>query len=137
MSGVLITRTVLDGVSSPFEVADQITVSAYSLGPTDRVRFYIVGLSEVLKAACGCPPGAVQLPSVIDEMPLNCCGNPIELTRQQPWVVIDSPQGVKLRAKLEDSSGSPLVPTDQLVVYKATNTRHVNDRMRGCACAEE
>ena len=58
------------------------------------------------------------------------------LTRDNPWVIIDSPQGTKIRAKLETaSSGEVVVPTDQLVVYNETNTENVNDRMRGCACA--
>lgn len=136
----LITRTVLDGVSNPFEVSDQITVMAYGLAPTERVAFYLVGLSETLRSACGpgCPP-MVTLPSVIDEMQLMCCDTPILLTRDQPWVIIDSPQATKIRAKLETFDGTnwlPAVPSAQtLVLYKATNTANVNDRMRGCACA--
>lgn len=136
----LITRTVLDGVSTPFEVSDQVTVFGYGLEPGQRVAFYIVALSETLRAACGpgCPP-MVTLPSVIDEMQLMCCDTPVVLTREQPWVIIDSPQAAKIRAKLEVFDGTdwvPAVPLPQtLVLWKATNTRNVNDRMRGCACA--
>lgn len=134
---MLISRDTLDGVSTPFEVIDQITVYAFGLEATQRVAFYMVGLSEVLKASCGtgCPP-LVTLPTVIDEMQLKCCGEPIYLTRDQPWVVIDSPQSVKIRAKLEDELGDPQVPAVQTFVgFRPTNTVNVNDRMRGCACA--
>ena len=134
---VLISRNVLDGVSVPFEVSEQVTVYAYGLEPGQRVAFDIVALSETIKAACapGCPP-MVTLPTVVDEMPLSCCGERIYLSREQPWVVIDSPQQAKIRAKLEDTNGAPQVPSVQTVVgWRSTNTHNVNDRMRGCACA--
>lgn len=134
---MLISRDTLDGVSVPFEVADQVTVYAFGLEPTQRVAFYMTGLSEVMKASCGtgCPP-SVTLPTVVDEMQLACCGAPIYLTRAQPWVIIDSPQAVKIRAKLESSLGAPQVPEAQTFIgYRPTNTANVNDRMRGCACA--
>lgn len=132
---VLINRNVLSGVSDPFEVAGQITVYAYNLQPGERISFEVVALSELVKTACGSCPPAVVLPSIVDAMPLNCCGEIITLTRDRPWVIIDSPQGAKLRAKLETSAGVAVVPSDQLVVYSTTNTLNVNDRMRGCACA--
>ena len=136
MNHMLISRNVVSGISEPFEVSKQVTVNAYNLQVGQRVSFYIVALSELIKSACGnCPP-AVTLPTVVDEMPLLCCGERIVLTRDNPWVIIDSPQGTKIRAKLETaSSGEVVVPTDQLVVYNETNTENVNDRMRGCACA--
>ena len=136
MNHMLISRNVVSGISEPFEVSKQVTVNAYNLQVGQRVSFYIVALSELVKTACGnCPP-AVTLPTVVDEMPLLCCGERIVLTRDNPWVIIDSPQGTKIRAKLETaSSGEVVVPTDQLVVYNETNTENVNDRMRGCACA--
>ena len=136
MNDVLINRNVLTGISQPFEVGEeQVTVYAYRLEPGQRVSFEIVALSELIKTACGnCPP-AVTLPAVVDAMELQCCGEPIILTREQPWVIIDSPQGAKIRARLETSVGVIVVPTDQLVVYNKTTTTNVNDRMRGCACA--
>lgn len=136
MNHMLISRNVVSGVSEPFEVSKQVTVNAYNLQAGQRVSFYVVALSELIKSACGnCPP-AVTLPTVVDEMPLLCCGERIVLTRDNPWVIIDSPQGTKIRAKLETaSSGEVVVPTDQLVVYNETNTENVNDRMRGCTCA--
>jgi hypothetical protein len=135
MNDMLISRNIISGISKPFEVSDQVTVYAYNLEPGQRVSFEIVALSELIKSACGnCPP-AVTLPSVVDSMPLKCCGDLIAITRDQPWVVIDSPQGAKIRARLETSGGVIVVPNDQLVVYNKTNTINVNDRMRGCACA--
>lgn len=137
MNTALITKNTLSGVSEPFEITEdlkQITVNAYNLGAAERISFYVVALSELVKSACGnCPP-AVQLPTVVDEMPLLCCGERITLTRSQPWVILDAPQGTKLRAKLENNAGTVLVPTTQLVVWNKTNTANVNDRMRGCAC---
>lgn len=136
----LITSNVLDGVSKPFEVNDQITVYAYGLQLDQRVVFDIVALSETLRAACGpgCPP-MVTLPSVIDEMPLKCCDDLIVLTRDKPWVILDSPQAAKIRASLQVLNTGVWVPAvpgaSTLVLWKATNTRNVNDRMRGCACA--
>lgn len=135
MNHVLISRNIVSGVSEPFEVSKQVTVYAYNLQPNEQVTFHIVALSELIKSACGnCPP-AVTLPTVVDEMQLECCGEPIILTRAQPWVIIDSPQAAKIRAKLETTGGVIVVPSDQLVVYNETNTENVNDRMRGCACA--
>lgn len=132
---VLINRNTLTGISEPFDVNQQLTVYAYNLVGTQRVSFEIVALSELVKSACGnCPP-AVQLPAVVDAMQLKCCGDPILLTRDQPWVIIDVPQGSKIRARLENDMGVNVVPDDQLVVYNTTNVPNVNDRMRGCACA--
>ena len=135
MNNMLISRNVVSGVSDPFEIDEQVTVYAYNLGVNERVSFHIVALSELIKSACGnCPP-AVTLPTVVDEMPLECCGEPILLTRLQPWVILDAPQGAKIRAKLENTAGTAvLVPNAQLVVWNKTNTANVNDRMRGCAC---
>lgn len=131
----LITRNQLDGLSDTFETTGQITVYAYGLGVNERVAFSIVALSEFIRTACGnCPP-AVTLPAVVDEMPLECCGDPIYLTRSRPWVIIDSPQHAKLRAQLETTTGTPVVPTGQVIGYRETNTNNVTDRMRGCACS--
>ena len=135
----LISSNTVDGISNPFEVGpgEQITVTAYNLEVGEKVAFFIVALSDVVKGQCGCPPMAVVPATVVDEMPLNCCGAPVILTRSQSWAIIDSPQGVKLRAKLQLISNSSIVapPTDQIVGWKTTNVPNVNDRMRGCACA--
>lgn len=132
---VLINRNTLTGISEPFDVSGQLTIYAYNLVGTEKVVFEIVALSELVKSACGnCPP-AVQLPTVVDAIPLQCCGELIQLSREMPWVIIDSPQGAKVRAKLQTNMGAAVTPTDQLVVYSTTNTLNVNDRMRGCACA--
>lgn len=131
----LITRNQLDGISDTFEVTNQITVYAYGLGVNERVAFSMVALSEFVRTVCGnCPP-AVVLPAVVDEMPLECCDEPIYLTRSRPWVIIDSPQHAKLRARLETTGSVAVIPTNQVVGYRESNTRNVTDRMRGCACA--
>lgn len=130
---VLIDANVLNGLSMPFEVADQVTVTAYGLEPTDTVTFFMVQLNKTTPVPCQCPPGMVVMPAVVDEMQLLCCNVAITLTRQKPFVIIDSPQGVKLRAKLNTTGNVP--PSTQLVEYKVTTTKNVTERMRGCACA--
>lgn len=128
---ILIDSNNLDGLSIPFEVADQITVFALGLEPGDEVTFDIVMLSRFTPTPCVCPPFPVVLPSVIDELPLRCCEDIITLTRDRPWVIIDAPQGAKLRARL--TAGGPI--TTQVVAYEETRTPYPSAFMRGCACA--
>lgn len=127
----LIDKNTISGISEPFEIDTQVTVMALGLDPLDTVSFAIVQLSDPARVQCECPPGNVVFPSVIDEVPLMCCGEPIELTRDNPYVVFDSPQGAKIRATLNFDG----VPATQYVFYVVTNTQNVNDRMRGCPCA--
>lgn len=131
---VIIDLTRLDGYSDPFEIpkGGQLTVFALGLEPTDSVTFFIVALSQFIPAPCVCPPFNVTLPAVIDEMPLRCCADPVTLTRDRPWVVLDAPQMIKIRAKVN----ATLPLTTQIVAYEPTATPYPSDFMRGCACAE-
>lgn len=132
----LISSNQLDGVSTTFEIRKEVTVHAQGLEPGDEVEFWIVQLTDPVRDPCACPPGVVTLPSVMDEVPLLCCGDRVILTRERPYVVLDGPQGVYLRAKLTGTDGDPFIGpmTTQRVYFVESESRHINDRMRGCAC---
>lgn len=120
-----------DGASAPFVVTNQVTVVARGLEPGDEVTLWLVLMTEPMKDPCSCPPGQVVLPDVLDEVQLECCGEPIVLTRERSWAIIDSPQQTPIRAKLALVGA----PSTQSVYLNDTNTANVNDRMRGCPCA--
>jgi hypothetical protein len=125
----LINKDTISGVSETFEIASQATFVALGLEPGDTITFFLVLLSEALRPACPCPPYAVTFPSIVDEVPLLCNGEPITLSRDNPFVVLDAPQGFKLRAKLNAT-----VPyTTQILLMNELTTTAINDRLRGCA----
>ena len=62
---------------------------------------------------------------------LSCCGEPVVLSRDRPFVVLDAPQGSKLRARLETT-----LQDTQVVWFQNTATTNVNDRLRGCPCED-
>lgn len=130
----LIDKLTVAGTSDPFDIGEQVTVVALGLEPTDVVYFEIVLLSDPVRNMCACPPLLVTPVSVIDAVPLLCCGERVELTRNKPFVVIDVPQNAKLRAVLQQTPPGPI--TTQFVYYSTTNTKNVNDRLRGCPCVE-
>ena len=132
MKTVLIDRNTVSGESQTFEIVRQITVHAQGLEPGDVVNFYMVQLTDLTYDPCSCPPNRVELPKVLDEEVLRCCGVPIALTREHPFVIMDAPQGVLLRAKLTYAG----VHSTQRVYFVESNTQNVNDRLRGCPCAE-
>lgn len=125
----LINRDTLDGVSPTFEIRSQITIVALGLEPLDEVTLWLVLQTTPVRDPCTCPPGQVVLPSVLDEVIYQCCGIPVVLTRESPFVVLDAPQGVTMRAKLETDT-----PSTQSVMFQETTTQNVNDRLRGCPC---
>ena len=132
---ILISRTRLDGVSDTFEILSQITVYALGLQPGDVVSFYVTLVSDIVRSACVCPPGVVVLPGVADEVQHTCCGVPVTLTPEKPFVILDAPQGIRMRAKLTQFDPNEPLST-QVVWYNNTNTANVNDRLRGCPCQE-
>ena len=132
---VIIDKDTLDGLSQPFEVpaGEQRMVVAYGLAdPDDEVAFELVKLSKFAPAPCQCPPGRVQLPAVIWWASLRCCGEPIRLTAEQPYVVIDNPQEILIRARL--TLGGETLPEDVEVHLQTVAVSNLNDRMRGCPC---
>lgn len=131
---ILITRNHLDGVSDTFQINSQVTIYALGLQPGDVVSFYTCLISDLVRAACVCPPGNVVLPAVIDEVQLTCCGEPVILTPDKPFVVLDAPQGVRMRAKLTQFDPNEPLST-QIVWFNVTNSA-INDRLRGCPCQD-
>lgn len=118
---VLISRNHLDGVSDTFAFVSQATVYAMGLQPGDEVHLSIVLVSSLLVEACVCPPGRVTLPTIADEVPLRQCGAPVILTRDNPFVVLNAPQHIRLRAKLvQDDPNEPL--STQLVWHEQTSS---------------
>jgi hypothetical protein len=129
---VLIDANRLDGISDTFEIApgEQFTVSASGLEVGDTVTFSLVSISRFVPDPCICPPFNVTLPSVTDEVPLRYGADPITLTRDRPYVILDAPQGLKLRAQV-NTLALPL--TTQVVAYEKTKTPFPSEYMRGAA----
>lgn len=128
---VLINELTANGISQPFALDRQVTLYAMGLGANDQVHLQLVLMSDLIPAPCVCPPGRVTLPSVIDAVPLSCCGEPIILSRERPYVVLDAPRGSHLRAVLNDGDADA---DTQRVWWVPTDTVNVTDSMRGCPC---
>lgn len=113
------------------EHGSQMTILAIGLQGTDYVEFQAVYVPSLDPDTCACPPGQVTLPSVADFVTLKCCGEPIRVTADNPVVVLDNPQRTFLRALLsaDDTSGIRVWATE-------TYSNNLNDRLRGCPCAE-
>ena len=130
-------KTLLTGrnpanVSDTFEIGRQITIVALGLAPTDVVTVWLVLLTKPVSDPCSCPPGQVQLPGVLDEQQLTCCDTPVTLTRARPFVVLDAPQGIKRRVKIEADTMDT-----QWVGYDETTSVNIDATSRGCLCAAE
>lgn len=127
---ILIDKHTVSSISEPFRLDQQVTVYAFNLEPTDSVTFDMISMTAPRRADCVCPPGQVEFPTVDDALPLKCCDTTITLTRANPWVIIDAPQGAFLRATL---TAAQLIA--QVVGMNETATTFVTERMRGCSCA--
>lgn len=134
----LIGKDTVNNLSATFEVPDQVTLYAAGLDATDVVQIEMVQINNAGPTdPCGCPPpGAVVLPGVLDAMTLKCCGVPIQITRDQPFVIVDAPQDQLLRVRLIQADPNQPVDT-QRVWLRPTKTRNVNDRLRGCPCGSD
>lgn len=128
---ILLNRDTGD-TSQAHDIGQQLTIVAQGLEDTDEVTVWLVQLSRFEMPPCSCPPGKVLMPSVLSETQLRCCGEPIVLTADMPYVILDAPQGWKFRVKWNVAN-----PTTQVVSFEQTNTQNVNDRMRGCPCGGE
>lgn len=116
-------------VSGTVDIVDQMTITALGLEDTDEVTLWLVQITKLEQLPCACPPGKVQLPTVGSEVQMTCCGQPITLSVDRPFVIVDAPIGWRLRVKWNVD-----LVTTQAVSYARTNTHNVNDRMRGCPC---
>lgn len=129
----LITPLQVEEVSASFEISSQSTLIAFGLEPSDIVEVWMVQLTDAAKGSCPCSPYGVVLPSIRSESQLKCCGEPAILTPDQPFLVLDAPQKVKLRVKLVRPDN--LIPlANQYVGLIESTTTEINDRLRGCPC---
>jgi hypothetical protein len=116
--------------SSSFAIARQVTVFGMGLVSGDTIRFEMLYIPTFRGDPCECPPLQGELPQVSAVATLTCCGEPVEITADRPFVVLDAPQGVLLRAVLNASD-----PTSVVSWLAETNTLNVSDTLRGCPCA--
>lgn len=131
MKQVLFDRDSKTPFSDVFTVYTQVTVVGLGFqDPDDYVRFRIVKLSPA-KPLCPCPPYLVDTPNVVASAPLLCCGTEVRVSLSNPYVIIDAPQNVAIQAEYV-SPNSGAYPAE--VFYQTTDTKNVNDRMRGCLC---
>lgn len=128
---LLFSRDSVTPYSRVFMVRKQVTVVALGLAEGQAIQFRMVQLKSG-PPVCPCPPLNVQLPDVQFSAPLTCCGDPIELTDVNPYVIIDAPQGVNIQAQYLTTTEQPNFVAE--VWYTESNTQDVNDRQRGCPC---
>lgn len=129
----------LDGVSGAFNVGQQVTVMALgfdSATPGVEVHFELVYVKALSPENCECPPpGPVQIPGVTAAGKLRVGGALVKLSATNPFVVIDAPQYVMLRAVVAGSASDPNTVHDALehliVWMQPTSTHMVSDALRG------
>lgn len=126
----IITPTTVSLTSDPVEITSQTTFVALGLESTDTVTFWLVLLTDPVRPSCDCPPAGVTLPSILAETQLQCCGANVQITATNPVVILDYPQGFKVRLKLNVTGAA----TTQTVMMQDATTTNVTERMRGCAC---
>lgn len=119
-----------------FTIDSQVTVAAIGLPAGATVTFEMVQLNTPGREAMGngncCEVPADILPHELAWQPLMCCeGQPVRVNSANPFIVLDAPQHVRLRALLTgfDFSAGPF--TGDVIVYPSTSTI-TSDTMRGC-----
>lgn len=125
-----------------FTIRDQVTIHAINLHPEDQITFEVIYLkSGTMPEACECIIHPGEMPTTIGATQLMCgdCGEdgiiaPVRLTANNPVVVLDSPQGVILRAVYEGSG----IGESTVWAVTGTETQDLTPEMRGCpaACCE-
>lgn len=132
----LFNPSSISGVSLVnFTIDSQVTVAALGLPAGATVTFEMVQISSPVReticpGSCEIPP--VQFPSETAWQPLMCCeGQPVRVNTANPYIVLDAPQHVRLRALVTgyDFSAAPF--PGEIIVYPSTSTI-TNDVMRGC-----
>lgn len=126
---LLIDNDTVGAVSLPFTVpvGGQITVFALGLAGTDYVEFEIVLYSDPMNHGCACPPLVFEPLAPELTAPLVTASGALRLTPERPYVILDAPQGVPLRARFVGES--PVV--SQQVWFENTNTPTPTEFMRG------
>jgi hypothetical protein len=132
----LFNPSSISGVSLVnFTIDTQVTIAALGLPAGASVNIEMVQIStpvrdQICPGSCEIP--AVQFPSETAWQPLMCCeGKKVTLNAASPYIVIDAPQHVRLRALITgyDFSAAPF--PGEVIVYPSTSTI-TNDTMRGC-----
>ena len=136
---VLFNESSILGVSLVnFTIDDQVTVAAIGIPTGVEVTFEMVRLSTPnYETSCpgSCEMPAVQFASEVSWQPLMCCnGEKVKLTSGNPYIILDSPQHVRLRALLTGYDFSEAAFPGEIIVYKSTSTIPGDDK-RGC-CQE-
>lgn len=107
----------------------QVTVVAMGLEAGETVSFEIIDTPAIVRDPCACPPGKVELPQAGAKSDLTCCRVGVKLRAINPYAVMDSPQGVNMRAKLNAANSD-----DIWVWLTESDTPYLTNDMRGCAC---
>lgn len=100
---MLLIGTEVD-TSEPFTIEKQVTLFATGLQGADKVVVEVVSMSKSGPQGDLCCPGPVALPEVQATTPLIVCGcdgvkAAVELTATNPWVVLNYPHEIPLRAR--------------------------------------
>ena len=140
---VLFDHTSIGPHSAVFDIPSQVTITAFGLQPDDYITFEALQLTPGARAfACGCVLTPAQEALIADTQQLQCpsCDSatlrPVRLTPSNPVVVLDSPQGISLRAVYH---GTGLDLRSVRVIALPSDTQDLTDAMRGCppVCCED
>jgi hypothetical protein len=133
---VIFNESSITGVSLVnFTIDKQVTVAALGIPVGAEVTFEMVRLSTpsyepVCPGSCEMPP--VQFASEIAWQPLMCCnGSKVKVTSNNPYILLDSPQHVRLRALLTNYDFSDGPFPGEVIVYPSDSTIPGDDK-RGC-----
>lgn len=129
---LLIDQDTVGGVSLPFTVpfGGQLTLFALGLSGAEVIEFEIVRYTDPMNNGCACPPLAFEPLAPQSVAQLQSCNGPLQLSPTRPFLILDAPQGVPLRARFVGAS--PVV--GQQVWFENTNTPTPTDYMRGYDC---
>jgi hypothetical protein len=112
--------------SQPFVIpkGGQVTLFAAGLQGADKVTLHVVTTTRSGPTGDLCCPGPVALPELVDAVPLRLrcnCGDfeAVELTAEQPWVVLNGPQALQLQARVVVAD--PLVATVTVDLFETVN----------------
>jgi hypothetical protein len=145
MNIVLFSPSSLVNESPTFQIPDggQLTIFAVGMQPGDYVTFEVLALTPGARPiACGCYITEAMAASILAVQELQCptcesdTAQPVRLTDRNPVIVLDSPQGVMLRAVYHGDGVNLGLVT---VTASQTDTPNLTDAMRGCppVCCED
>jgi hypothetical protein len=144
-TGVLFNSSSVATDSPTFmvPVGGQYTIVAVGMQPGDYITFEVIEVAAGSRSTvCGCRISGMGDAVVLNVQQLMCptCESdtpqPVRLTERNPVVVLDSPQGVLLRA-IYHGDGVPMGTVT--VWWTATEVQDLTELMRGCppVCCED